>query len=56
MAMLPNNVAVFTTKNIRGDSVFNQTVGTKKSAKNKHFISYTPDLGYIRLVDPGIDY
>ena len=48
MAMLPNNVAVFTTKNGHGDLVFNQTVGTKKSAKNKHFISYTPlpDLGY----------
>ena len=47
MAMLPNDVAVFTTKN-DGDLIFNQTVGTKNSAKNKHFIAYTPlpDLGY----------
>ena len=47
MAMLPNDVAVFTTKN-DGDLIFNQTVGTKTSAKKQHFIAYTPlpDLGY----------
>ena len=48
MAMLPNNVAVFTAKNSNGDLVFNQAVGTKKSAKGKHFIAFTPlpDIGH----------
>ena len=33
MAMVPNDVTVFTTRNNHGDLVFNQAVGTKKSAK-----------------------
>jgi hypothetical protein len=47
MTMLPNNVAVFTTKNSANELTFNQEVGTKKSAKGNHFIAFTtlPDLG-----------
>jgi hypothetical protein len=47
MTMLPENVAIFTTKNGDNELVFNQEVGTKKSAKGKHFIAFTtmPELG-----------
>ena len=47
MEILPNDVAVFTTKNRSGELIFNQEVGTKKSAKGRYFIAFTtlPDLG-----------
>jgi hypothetical protein len=47
MTMLPENVAVFTTKNSANELTFNQEVGTKKSAKGNHFIAFTtlPELG-----------
>ena len=46
MEILPSDIAVFTTKNGNGELIFNQEVGTKKSAKGKHFIAFTtlPDL------------
>jgi hypothetical protein len=46
MEILPNDIAVFTTKNGNGELIFNQEVGTKKSAKGWHFIAFTtlPDL------------
>ena len=47
ITMHPENMAILTTKNKDNEQVFNQEVGTRKSAKGKHFIALTnmPELG-----------
>ena len=46
MEILPSDIAVHTIKNEDGELIFNQEVGTRKSAKGQHFIAFTtlPDL------------
>ena len=47
ITMHPENMAILRTKNKDNEQVFDQEVGTRKSAKGKHFIALTtmPELG-----------